>query len=224
MKNYKAVIFDFDMTIADSEKTIVFCLQRTMEHFGYPVREYEDSRTIIGNTAAAMLAYMSGETDKEKISEMRAWYRQLSITQSRKIKFFPGVGEGLRLLREKGIKTGILSLKSSQVIRPLLERDGILPYLDKITGGDQVSSPKPDPEGLLSMIDAFGLSKDETLYVGDSLVDQVTAQNGGVNFGAMLLGATTLEQFSKAPLAEAFNSFDDLLKTVLFFVDRSKPI
>ena len=203
------------MTIADSEGCILFCLQKAMEHFGYPVKDQKLVRPVIGNTPELMLAFMSGETDKEKIQSMKTWYRNFSLGQSGKITFFPGVREGLQQLHESGIKIGILSLKFYQLMHIPLERDGILPYIDRISGAEQVTAPKPSPEGLLSLIDVFGISKDKTLYSGDSLIDQLTAQNGGVDFAAMLLGATGLEKFSDAPMIAAFSCFNDLVKAIL---------
>ncbi|QQO08966.1 HAD family hydrolase [Breznakiella homolactica] len=217
MKPYKAVIFDFDMTIADSEAAILHCLYLTADHFSYQPMAPEQIRPVIGNIPEIMLEHITGEKDPEKLREMKNWYRQISAEKmSGMITFFPGVREGLKRLQGAGIRTGVVSLKLYELMRVPLERDGILPFLDKIYGLDQVAAHKPDPEGLVRMAAEFNLEKGEVLYTGDSLVDQKTAENGGFDFAAMLLGATSREQFLRSgPMAAAFSSFGELTAAVL---------
>ncbi len=52
--------------------------------------------------------------------------------------------------------------------------------VDIIVGADDVKTEKPNPEGLLSVIEDLGAMKEEVLYVGDSLVDAKTAENAKV--------------------------------------------
>ncbi|MDL2229017.1 HAD family hydrolase [Treponema sp. OttesenSCG-928-L16] len=217
MKSYKAVIFDFDMTIADSEKAILHCLNLTAEHFSYKPMAPELIRPVIGNIPEIMLEHITGEHDGEKLKEMKLWYRQVSAEKmSAMIRFFPGVKEGLAVLQKAGIKTGVVSLKLYELMRVPLERDGVLSYLDRILGLDQVKAHKPDPDGLFRMAKEFMLDVKDMLYVGDSLVDQKTAWNAGMDFAAMLLGATSREQFLReGPMTASFSSFDELAAALL---------
>ena len=68
--------------------------------------------------------------------------------------------------------------------------------LDIIVGGDDVKTPKPDPEGLLYAIDHLGLDKRDILYVGDSVVDAKTAQSAEVDFAGVLTGTTSAKDFA----------------------------
>ena len=67
--------------------------------------------------------------------------------------------------------------------------------IDVIIGGDDVKNEKPDPEGLLTAIQKLNVSKNQALYVGDSIVDAKTAQSAGVDFVAVLTGTTEREEF-----------------------------
>ena len=57
----------------------------------------------------------------------------------------------------------------------------------------------PDPEGIRKIKDQFGISLEEILYVGDSLVDAKAAQSAGVDFAAVLTGTTDAKEFQNYP-------------------------
>lgn len=67
--------------------------------------------------------------------------------------------------------------------------------IDGIVGAEDVVNPKPDPQGVLKMMEQFASTPSKTLYVGDSLVDALTAQNAQSLFAAVLSGATSAEAF-----------------------------
>lgn len=79
-------------------------------------------------------------------------------------------------------------------------------------GGDDVEKPKPDPEGLLKLLELFGVRKNELLYIGDSHVDEKAAAAAGVDFCAMLLGGTRPEQFQRTPGSRMFSGWDGILE------------
>lgn len=215
MGKYKAVVFDYDMTIADTAGIISTSLNDTSEHFGYGRRELEYVHSCIGNLAPIMLSHISGEKDVDKLAEMSAYYRKISAPRTLEgTTYFPYVREGVEILSEQGIKIGIVSLKLREMMEPPLARYGILPYITHIIGSGDVTKHKPEPEGLLQMVDRLGVDKADVLYVGDSLVDEKTAQNAGVDFVPMLLGATRREQFTKNLPGVFFNGFSDVCEFI----------
>ena len=76
-KKYKALVFDYDMTIADTGPIIVSLLNQTAKHFGYPEQPYKQVVTMIGHTQTDMLRFLTKETDMEKILIIREYYRAL---------------------------------------------------------------------------------------------------------------------------------------------------
>jgi phosphoglycolate phosphatase len=62
----------------------------------------------------------------------------------------------------------------------ICEALGLSPYFFRIYGGNSFASKKPDPEGLLALIQEAGVTAEETLMIGDSDVDIATARNAGV--------------------------------------------
>jgi len=103
------------------------------------------------------------------------------------------------MLRQKNIKTGIISTKFKYRITSYLEEYAPEACFDIIIGGEDVLHHKPDPEGLLKAIEYLNVKRDETLYVGDSVVDAETASNAGVDFIGVTSGATTDNELAVFP-------------------------
>ena len=196
MKPYKAIIFDFDMTLADSANVIITLLNMASSHFGYRQMSAEETMPVVGNTHEIMLSHVTGETDPQKLHEMREYYRQLCRDEMPdRTEFFPDSADCLAAIHAKGIKIGLLSLKLRDVLMASLIKYDLAKYFEVVTGCEDVPAHKPDPSGLFITMDALGVKPEETLYVGDSLVDQGAANAAGVDFAAMLRGGTKKEQF-----------------------------
>ena len=93
-----------------------------------------------------------------------------------------GLTECLDALRGKGIALGICTNRSESMFA-LLERFSLTGYFSQVMTADR-AAPKPAPDGLLRILDAWGARGDEAVFVGDSHVDQQAAHNAGVRFWA----------------------------------------
>lgn len=155
--NFKAVFFDFDYTLADGTEAIVAGFRYAFGRMGLPEPTEEAIRPTIGMVLEDEFTFLSGEADPARRAEFRQLYTEkagpmhVSVT-----RLFPGALELLTALKRRGIPTGIVSTKKTATIRDVAEARGITPLLSSILGGDQVSAPKPDPEGLLASLTALG--------------------------------------------------------------------
>ena len=200
MSRYKAFIFDFDLTLADSSKGILICFKHTLDAFGYSI---PDDRTIyntIGLTLLDAFDILTGIPDNPQREEMRAEYVKKADEEMVKNTFFyDGVIDMLEQFRSRGVRVGVCSTKFRYRIVQSFERQaGCLP-VDLIIGGEDVINAKPDPQGLLACIEKLGLDRSEVLYVGDNIVDAQTAQRAGVDFTAVLTGSTAKDEFLALP-------------------------
>jgi phosphoglycolate phosphatase len=197
---YKACIFDFDLTLADSSEGILICFKHTLAAFGYAV---PDDRTIyntIGMTLYDAFDLLTDTPNNPQREEMRAEYvRKADSEMVKNTHFYPDVIAVLQVLQNAGVKVGVCSTKFRYRIVDSFERQaGSLP-VDLIIGGEDVSAAKPDPEGLLKCISGLGVEKSDVLYVGDNEIDAQTAEKAGVDFAAVLTGSTTAEEFERYP-------------------------
>ena len=208
--NFKAVFFDFDYTLADGTEAIVAGFRYAFGRMGLPEPTEEAIRPTIGMVLEDEFTFLSGEADPARRAEFRQLYTEkagpmhVSVT-----RLFPGALELLTALKRRGIPTGIVSTKKTATIRDVAEARGITPLLSSILGGDQVSAPKPDPEGLLASpaatgkgvaiglasLTALGLEPHEVLFCGDTVIDGEAARRAGTHFCAVLNGTTTFEEF-----------------------------
>ena len=80
------------------------------------------------------------------------------------------------------VPTGVCSLNCEAACRIALEIHGLDGHVDAVVGRDTLDAHKPDPEPLLDTIDRLAVSPEETLFVGDSETDAITAERAGVDF------------------------------------------
>lgn len=194
----KAVIFDFDYTLGDSTKGIVLCMNHAFTQMGYPVQEVEAIRRTVGRRLQDAFHILTGNNDENEAELFTNLFkRKADEVMTISSELYPGVMEMLEKLHENGIKTAIVTTKMRFRVEDILKRFDATVLIDKIVGADDVKIEKPNPEGLLWIIEHFGLGKSEVLYVGDSFIDAETAKNAGVNFAAVLTGTTTREEFEK---------------------------
>ena len=109
------------------------------------------------------------------------YYREHKLDQT---YVYPGVFASLDSLRlEPAGAARSMAVLTNKPIGPSLaicDALGLSPYFFRIYGGNSFATKKPDPEGLHALIQEAGVSAQETLMIGDSDVDILTARNAGV--------------------------------------------
>ena len=211
-KTYKAYLFDFDYTLADSSRGIVMCFRNVLAMHGHDGISDEAIKRTIGKTLEESFTILTGINDKETL----ACYRKDYVAQADKLMtantiLFPETLHVLSCLKERGTKIGIISTKYRYRIMELLGKKLPEGFLDIIVGGEDVKTAKPAPEGLLFAINQLELDKNEVLYCGDSTVDAETARNAGVDFAGVLHGMTTREELEAYPNIGIITSLEELL-------------
>lgn len=92
---------------------------------------------------------------------------------------YAGVPEGLRALKEAGMKLACVTNKPVAFARPLLVSKGLDKFFDQVFGGDSFERKKPDPMPLLKTCEALGTVPARTLMIGDSSNDAAAARAAG---------------------------------------------
>ena len=146
--------------------------------------------------------------DEEFLNQAHPWF--LDYYRQHKLDFtyaYDGVLEALAALRFLHDLPGgtarsmaVLTNKPVRPARDICEALGLAPYFLRIYGGNSFPTKKPDPEGLLTLMAEAGARPEETVMIGDSKVDVLTARNAG----AWSIGCT----FGLAPETLAANQPD----------------
>lgn len=198
--SFKAVIFDFDYTLADSSEGVVECVNYALRGVGLPEANADEIRSTIGLPLPEILVRLRGHEHSNRCDDFAALFVEKAdevIADSTEVfDFFPDV---MSYLKRRDFTLGIVSTKFRHRIETILKREGLLDFFDVIVGGEDVSKHKPDPESLNLAIRKLDLPREKLIYVGDSVTDAKTAKRSGVSFIAVLSGVTPRDAFDAYP-------------------------
>lgn len=210
---FEAIVFDFDYTLADSSRGVVKCANHALRDLGLPSAAPEAICATIGLSLTDTFLKLAGRQHAPQSQQFAARYKYHADQEMANLTFlYPTVDSLAHFLRQRSIKLGIVSTKFRYRIESILRRDNLEGVFDVIVGGEDVSSHKPDPEGLRRAITDLRCSSHSTLYVGDSTVDAETAVRANVPFLAVLSGVTTGTGFDGYPAIGIVESVSELPK------------
>ena len=210
---FRAVLFDLDGTLADSYAAITASVNHVLEHHGKPTLTEEQVRGLVGHGLENLMeSILPGIDPKAAAKLYREHHPSVMGTHT---KLLPGVEDGLKLLRESGIKLGVCSNKPSYFTRTILKIFHIDQYFDVVFGPDDAGSAKPDPAMVLKAMDQLGVSRAETLYVGDMEVDIETGRNAGVETWVVPTGSNDAATLSAARAQKLFPGMNEVIAEVV---------
>jgi phosphoglycolate phosphatase len=187
----RAVLFDFDFTLADSSRGAHACINYALTNLGLPEQPRTHTDHTIGLSLPETLRSLTGINDRDTVDAFgRSFVEHADRVMADLVVFYPGVLEMLTTLRHRGVLLGIVTTKYRRRIDHLLARDGMAPLMDLIVGGDEVENPKPDPEGIMRALRELDVLPEDAIYVGDSQVDGKAASAADVAFVGVLSGTT----------------------------------
>ena len=188
----KAVIFDLDGTLADTIASITYCGNLALSRFGLSSFGEEDYKHFVGDGAAmlvrrALLA--AGDERLEHFDEVYEAYLEIFAKDCMyQVKPYEGICALLEELKRLSVRIAVLSNKpdrdSLRVVEALFGKG----YFDFVQGQRADIPRKPDPAGVYRIMEAFGLSAGDFLYVGDSGVDMKTGRAAGIFTVGVLWG------------------------------------
>ena len=210
---FQLVCLDFDYTLGDSTDSIVAGFVHGLTSLGWPAPDREAVRGTIGYMLEDAYTMLTGDDNRERQARFRALFSEVAVERQRKeTTLFPGAAELLRGLKQRGVKAAIVSSKGGDTIEIIMDRFGLGDTLEMVLGSGDVKRPKPDPEGLLTVMDRLSVSPEETLFCGDTVLDAGAAQNAGCHFAAVLNGTTPAADFSPFPCEHIAPDLWDLAK------------
>jgi phosphoglycolate phosphatase len=181
MKNCKLVVFDLDGTLIDSKKDLVVSVNATRQHYSLDDLDSHTVESYVGNGAAVLIekAMGAGFTDEDLSSALDYfihYYREHSLVYT---DLYPEARNVIQAIADAGITQAVLTNKPVRISKEILAGLGLGDAFLQVYGGNSFETKKPDPEGLLRLMEEAGTSPSETLMVGDSTVDIQTARNAG---------------------------------------------
>ena len=214
----KFVIFDLDGTLVDSIYDLGDCVNTALRAYDLPENTLKEYYSFVGNGMENLLrtSMKSKGDDDELYKKVRDVFdREYKLHSNDKTVPYEGVGEVLGILSEKGISTAVLTNKAEEFVPEILEKAFPSHKFTYAWGQREDIPRKPDPQGLLKLIEESGFDVSECVYIGDSEVDVKTARNAGVDLICVLWGFRSCEELVSSGAGTLVASAEELLEKIL---------
>lgn len=192
----KAVIFDWDGTLADTTKAVVKSFQNVLAEAGCGVSDEFIERLMgIGTKKTIIGAFRECHMrldvwTLEKLTERKIGIQAELIDI---VSLFDGVTELLEALQRK-TKIALATMSHRKVVDNLLPAKNIRGYFDVVVTADDVTKPKPDPEVFLVSAAELGVKVEDCVVVEDSVFGVRAAKTAGMWCIAVTTGAYSREE------------------------------
>jgi len=182
----KLLIFDLDGTLIDSRQDLANSVNAMLRHFHRPELPADVIASYIGNGAPMLVRRSLGDPDDENFVQdallyFMAWYREHKLDHT---YVYEGIKESLDAIRAsrngRPVKMAVLSNKPVGPSRAIVEALGLGKYFFQVYGGNSFHTKKPDPAGVEALREEAEAQPEETVLIGDSDVDVITARNAGI--------------------------------------------
>ncbi len=193
----KAVLFDLDGTLLNTNDLIMKSFRLTFEHY-FKDRLFSDEEIIdcIGPTLHQTGAKYYPQDVEGFVSTYRTYYVKY---HDELINVFDGVEGMLKQLKELGLILVVVTSKKKDMTIKGLNHTNLLDYFDLIVSSDDIKCPKPNPEPIEYVLKELKLKPEEVMMVGDNSHDIECAQQAfvkSVGVGWALRGADYLRSFN----------------------------
>lgn len=178
----QAAIVDLDGTMVDTLGDFTVALNRMLDELGLPGIEQASIERLVGKGSEHLIRSVLAQVGAASSLYESAWqsyqehYRAINGQWA---SVFPGVIQGLQVLRGAGLKLACLTNKPTAFARSLLQAKELSGFFDVVFGGDAFERRKPDPLPLLKACEALGSMPRNTLMLGDSSNDAAAARAAG---------------------------------------------
>ena len=131
----RAVLFDFDFTLADSSEGVVVCMNHALGRLGLPAAPADAIRRTIGLDLHTALRILAGEEWRSREEEFfEHFVRKADEVMVASTSFLPGAARVLRTLHDAGYPVGVVTTKYRHRVEDALERDGLRAFVEVVVG------------------------------------------------------------------------------------------
>ncbi len=197
------LIFDLDGTLIDSRLDLIHSVNAMLRHFNLAELPGDVVASYVGDGAPMLVRRALGDPLDEAffrrgLDYFLAYYREHKLDHT---TVYDGIAAALGRIQASngdGRRMAVLSNKPVLPARAIVEALGLGPFFFKVYGGNSFSTKKPDPLGVHTLLKETGHSVNDSMIVGDSSIDIVTARNAGILSCGVTYGFSP-ESLSVAP-------------------------
>ncbi len=177
----KAVIFDLDGTLLDTLEDIAISVNYVLKEYKKEPIELERFRHLVGKGALQLIKDVLPDENQKSIEKALELFEKVYAKQyDKNTKLYEGIGKLLTFLKKRGYKLAILSNKPDSFTKLCA-----IKYLRKwdfeVVFGIRENVPKkPAPDGVYDIFQALHVEAKESVYVGDTDIDMITAKRANI--------------------------------------------
>ncbi len=201
MNNFKAVLFDLDGTLIDSEHFYFSNWAPILsEDYGLTINFEDWISHFAGHTLAHNVAMLNRDF-KLKVDEEDMWFATRSRyakADMRTIRLMPHAQELLEVVKSKELTIGLVTSSYKTTVDTVLGEHKLLDYFSFFVTRESVENPKPHPEPYLLAHKNLELSKADILVVEDTSTGCTAAKEAGLFCAAVSKQAVERERLNHA--------------------------
>lgn len=211
-----AILFDLDGTLLDTLGDLHGATNAVLRQFGYPERTKEEVRQFVGNGARRLIEQAVPAGEGHRVEEVLAAFQTYYAAHCDILTApYPGIPELLASLGKK-YPLAVVSNKPDRAVKELAK----IYFPGLYARGESADCPrKPAPDMVRIAMQALGA--ENCVYVGDSEVDVLTAQNADVPCLSVTWGFRDVETLKNAGAAYLCRRAEDVEDCIKNIVERT---
>jgi phosphoglycolate phosphatase len=174
------IVFDFDGVIVDSGADIAGAINYTLKYFGKPVLPKDEIISYVGHGAENLVRRCFKGSDEEFIKKALPFYTEYYLDNCVvETRLYNNLKETLEFFKNK--KMAVVTNKPEKLTKKILTDLKVFAYFDLVIGPESVRELKPNPEGLLKVLETFNETPENAIMIGDSYTDVEVGRNAGMH-------------------------------------------
>ncbi|WP_027633791.1 pyrophosphatase PpaX [Clostridium hydrogeniformans] len=209
----KAVLFDLDGTLIDTNKLIAESFKYTFKIHHNEEKSDKEVSVFFGQPLEESFKVYGEELCNDMIKTYREYNEKIHDTMCME---FEGTTETLKTLKSMGIKTAIVTSKRKVLAERGMKINGIIEYFDAIITPEDTNEHKPKPGPVIKACEILGVKPEEALMVGDSHFDLMSGKSAGAKICGVNYTALPIELLKDCEP----DYFIDSIKDIITIVDK----
>ena len=206
----KAIIFDFDGTLADTLPICFYAFQAVFKEFDNMEITSDEIKAMFGPSETGIIRENLIDSNHDQAIEL--YYEKYSEKHRELVLDNEKINDLLLQLKSEGYKLGIVTGKARRSLLISLECLNMSDLFDVIITGDDVDKPKPHPEGVNKALEHLNVKDTEAIFVGDSDADILAGFQANVHtIGVQWLPNYQTLEFSVQP-DQMFSNVDEFIQ------------
>ena len=205
------ILYDLDGTLVDTEEDIARAVNYMLTQIGSRELPAEVIRAFVGRGLHELIAQTLETPDPDLVKQGVKYFEDYyleHLTDSSLL--YPGASELLDHFKDR--KQAVFTNKPNPFATDLLVRLDVARHFMAIVAGGSGYPKKPDPAGMLALMDREGVRPEETLFIGDSVIDIETGRKAGVLTAVITHGFSEEEELRAGSPDLLVQNFTELLQ------------